>query len=308
MNINIVSDGCVSGCTPASAADRAYRVTRNTPDWMDGFPSSGNEIGDVRALPVRTMPWPVQPNYPRPSFPTESNNFSGIFEAIAGLLRSIGTLISRLFGGNRPQPLPMPLPGRGNGSVSYNDSGVADVSSSDNSYRTGKSRRGNLKIDKKALAPNASAKDMERALKNRNVQAFLKLIRTGEGTLGPAGYRTMFGGSRFNDFSSHPYRAISKSGITSTAAGAYQFLDKTWNSVSKKYGLSDFSPRSQDIAALALIKQRGALEDVMAGRFDAAIAKCNKEWASLPGSPYGQPTLTYDKARQVLASAGANFA
>ncbi|HYD63130.1 MAG TPA: glycoside hydrolase family 104 protein [Noviherbaspirillum sp.] len=267
---------------------------------MDGISSSGCEIGDVRALPVRTMPWHANIRYPRHTFPTERNNFlSQIFEAIAELFRSIGSLFSGLFGGNRPRPLPMPLPGRGNGFAPYNDSGTAGASSK-GSLSASKSD-----VGKQALAPNASGKELEGALKNRNVQAFLKLIRTGEGTLGQAGYRTMFGGSKFNDFSSHPYRAISASGITSTAAGAYQFLDKTWNSVSKQYGLKDFSPRSQDIAALALIKQRGALGDVMAGRFDAAIAKCNKEWASLPGSPYGQPTLTYAKARQVLASAGA---
>lgn len=128
MNINMVSDGCVSGCTPASAADRAYRVTRAAPDWMDGMPSSGSEIGDVHALPVRTMPWPAPAYYPRPSFPTESDNLSGIFDAIADLLRSIGTLISRLFGGNRPQPLPMPLQGQANGFAPYNDSGVASAS------------------------------------------------------------------------------------------------------------------------------------------------------------------------------------
>jgi len=36
---------------------------------------------------------------------------------------------------------------------------------------------------------------------------------------------------------------------------------------------------------------------VKAGRFDAAVAKCAKEWASLPGSPYGQPVKTLDQAR-----------
>ena len=60
------------------------------------------------------------------------------------------------------------------------------------------------------------------------------------------------------------------------------------------------------MAAVALIKRRGALADVIAGRFDSAIAKCNKEWASLPGSPYGQPTLTLDRAHAVLAMAGGN--
>jgi len=145
------------------------------------------------------------------------------------------------------------------------------------------------------------------AVDNPNVQAFLVLIRTGEGTIGPNGYRTLFGGGLFADFSDHPRRAITRSGITSTAAGAYQFLSKTWDEMAAKYNLPDFGPASQDIAAVGLIKRRGALADVMAGRFRAAIDKCNLEWASLPGSPYGQPTLTYNRAQSVLLAAGANI-
>jgi lysozyme len=145
-------------------------------------------------------------------------------------------------------------------------------------------------------------------LNDPQVQAFLWLIRTGEGTTGPNGYRTLFGGSLFSSFADHPRQSITRSGITSTAAGAYQFLSRTWDEMAAMYGLADFTPANQDFAAVGLIKRRGALADVMAGRFRAAIDKCNKEWASLPGSPYGQPTLTYDRAASVLAGAGANFA
>jgi muramidase (phage lysozyme) len=78
--------------------------------------------------------------------------------------------------------------------------------------------------------------------------------------------------------------------ITSTAAGAYQFLARTWDEVAAALELPDFSPQSQDVAALWLIRRRGALADLREGRFDDFVAKCAKEWASLPGSPYGQPT------------------
>lgn len=145
----------------------------------------------------------------------------------------------------------------------------------------------------------------ESLLLDTNIQAFLTLIRTGEGTLGDKGYLTMFGGSTFNSFADHPRVVIKKGGYTSTAAGAYQFLSKTWDEMAAKYDLLDFSPASQDIAALGLIKRRGALQDVIDGRFKTAIKKCNKEWASLPDSPYGQPTLTYLKAANVLARSGA---
>lgn len=45
-----------------------------------------------------------------------------------------------------------------------------------------------------------------------------------------------------------------------------------------------------------LIRRRGALADVMAGRLQEAVAKCCREWASLPGSPYHQPTRTLRQA------------
>ena len=51
-----------------------------------------------------------------------------------------------------------------------------------------------------------------------------------------------------------------------------------------RLGLPDFSPAAQDQAAIELIRSRGALEDVKAGRIVAAIDKCRNEWASLPGN------------------------
>jgi lysozyme len=137
-----------------------------------------------------------------------------------------------------------------------------------------------------------------------NVQAFLAMIRRGEGTSGPNGYRTLFGGGLFDSYAAHPNRAVSGGGLTSTAAGAYQILYRTWVEIAALYSLPDFSPQSQDVAAVALIKRRGALADVQAGRWQQAIAKCSKEWASLPGSPYGQPTISMATALQVIANNG----
>ncbi len=139
------------------------------------------------------------------------------------------------------------------------------------------------------------------------VRAFLALIRAGEGTSSGQGYRMHFGGSLFTSYADHPRRAITRSGLTSTAAGAYQFLSRTWDEMASKYRLADFSPANQDVAAVGLVKRRGALADVLAGRFRAAIEKCNKEWASLPGSPYGQPTLSFARAQSVLLASGAEI-
>lgn len=142
------------------------------------------------------------------------------------------------------------------------------------------------------------------SLNDGNVQAFLQLIRTGEGTKGPRGYTTLFGGGQFHGFEDHPRINVPFGDTTSSAAGAYQILSRTWDEMQSKYDLPDFSPVSQDIAAVGLIKRRGALGDVLAGRFASAIGKCNKEWASLPNSPYGQPTLTMSKAATILAANG----
>ncbi|MQY50829.1 glycoside hydrolase family protein [Rhodocyclus tenuis] len=138
------------------------------------------------------------------------------------------------------------------------------------------------------------------------------MIRNAEGTAGRDGYRTLFGGGLFDDYSDHPRRKVTATlggrQITSTAAGAYQFLAGTWDEARAALSLPDFSPASQDQAAAWLIRRRGALTDVYAGRLDTALAKCAKEWASLPGSPYGQPTISSAKARQLFADAGGTYA
>ena len=145
-----------------------------------------------------------------------------------------------------------------------------------------------------------------------NVRAFLMMIRNAEGTAGENGYRTMFGGGLFESFADHPRRALTFNlggkPLTSTAAGAYQFLSTTWDDCRRALGLSDFSPENQDRAAVWLIGRRRALEDVRAGRFDDAVAKCAREWASLPGSPYGQPVKTIAQVRQVYENNGGVYA
>jgi muramidase (phage lysozyme) len=145
-----------------------------------------------------------------------------------------------------------------------------------------------------------------------NVQAMLRVIRRGEGTADEAGYRRLFGGKLFESFADHPrtpqtFTLRNGQRITSTAAGAYQFLATTWDETRRIMALPDFTPRSQDWGAVGRIAARGALEDVKAGRFDTAIQKIAREWASMPGSPYGQPVISWDVARTTYASAGGNL-
>lgn len=117
-------------------------------------------------------------------------------------------------------------------------------------------------------------------LSNPYVQAWLATIRWAEG----AGYNTLYGGSTFSDYSKHPNRRITAGGYTSTAAGGYQFLYGTWVGIANKLGLSDFSPRSQDIAALELTAERGALNYILKGDLVSALKTLGCAWASLPYS------------------------
>jgi muramidase (phage lysozyme) len=136
-------------------------------------------------------------------------------------------------------------------------------------------------------------------------RALLNTIRYAEGTWKDGedkGYRIMYGGGQFQDLSRHPERVIVKR-YTSAAAGAYQFLPKTWKGVAKELKLSSFEPRHQDQAALHLVERRGALKEIdRKGLTRNAMAKLAPEWASFPTwtgrSAYGQPV----KSPQELAS------
>lgn len=160
---------------------------------------------------------------------------------------------------------------------------------------------------------------------DRNTSAFLATIRRAEGTAGPAGYNTLFGGRTVADLGDHPRQAqrfTDRAGrrLWTTAAGAYQFMAvspipgggvtrvDTWDRISARLGLPDFGPASQDAAAVELIREAGALADVQAGRFDDAVNKVRRIWASLPGAGYSQPEKSLPYLRQVYAAAGGAFA
>jgi len=149
--------------------------------------------------------------------------------------------------------------------------------------------------------------DFDVYLNNQNVKAFLRAIRLGETSQDDRAYRTLFGGGTFASFADHPRIKVTVGRLTSTAAGAYQFLSRTWDGLVKQYGFTDFSPLNQDKGAIALIKGRKALEDVVEGRIEAAVAKCNREWASLPGSPYGQPVVSLMAFKRVYEEWGGTY-
>lgn len=125
-----------------------------------------------------------------------------------------------------------------------------------------------------------------------NVAAFLRAIRLGEGTRDADGYRRIVGGALATSLADHPRRSVflPRYGVHSTAAGAYQFLARTWDEIRAQYGFPSFAPQWQDAGAVALLIRRGALDAVREGDVRRAVDLCRLEWASLPGSPYGQRT------------------
>ena len=71
---------------------------------------------------------------------------------------------------------------------------------------------------------------------------------------------------------------------TSTAAGAYQILYRTWKEAFDQGLVSDFTPASQDLIARNKLKTRKALKAVEAGNIEDAIGYLRSEWTSLPGA------------------------
>ena len=149
-----------------------------------------------------------------------------------------------------------------------------------------------------------------------NVKAFLFTIRASEhrypnDVTNDAAYHIFYGGKRFYNMADHPVLTGELSpvplptnicaasglgpGCVSSAAGAYQFIKATWIRLRNKLQLPDFSPASQDLAAVQLLDDIGALKLVQSGDIEGALAKASKVWSSLPGSTAQQnpKTLQY---------------
>jgi len=161
---------------------------------------------------------------------------------------------------------------------------------------------------------NPAVANLLPVLDNPNVRSFLDMISAAEGTT-KHGYNTLFGGGKMESLTDHPRTLFDFTETTgrpnkTTAAGRYQFLSNTWDEQAKKLGLSDFGERSQDLAAVNLLQERGILPDVLQGNWESAVKKSGPIWASLPSSPYPQPRQSNEfvmqqlnNPRQILASA-----
>lgn len=143
-------------------------------------------------------------------------------------------------------------------------------------------------------------------LAHPNVAAFLKAIAAAEG----GGYDFKYGALkgrpddrwRFTDMSTHPGPGIDGK---STAAGMYQITRPTWQHHGAKLGLRDFSPRTQDLIAVEILRSLGVIDAVKEGRIVDVMPKVARIWAALPKGP-GQtnqyPPQRYVKFEKFLAT------
>ena len=157
-----------------------------------------------------------------------------------------------------------------------------------------------------------------------NRKAFLDMLAVSEGTsTSPAtqnrGYDVIVTGSDgkpevFTDYSAHPFaggrksKVINSKGLTSNASGRYQFMLKDWAHYRDQLDLPDFGPASQDLWAIQLIRERGALPLIDLGSFVLAVARVRNLWASLPGAGYGQPEHSIEKLKTAYIKAGGVLA
>ena len=180
---------------------------------------------------------------------------------------------------------------------------------------------------------------------HQNIAAFLDMLAVSEGTANHPltknrGYDVIVTGldgkpEIFTDYSDHPFahgrpaKVFNRRGEKSTASGRYQQLYLFWPHYRKQLALPDFSPLSQDRLAIQLIRERGALDDIRAGRIERAISRCRNIcrdaqilrqremgrieraisrcrniWASLPGAGYGQREHSLEKLVTVWRTAG----
>lgn len=149
-----------------------------------------------------------------------------------------------------------------------------------------------------------------------NLDAFLTMIAVSEGTnsIGDRGYNCVVGSRPqmpilFGSYADHPRIVVQlSSALSSTAAGRYQILKRYYDTYKAQLGLTDFGPASQDAIAIQMIRERNALADIEAGRFDIAIGKVKNIWVSLPGAGYGQHENRLADLRDAFVKAGGQLA
>jgi len=153
----------------------------------------------------------------------------------------------------------------------------------------------------------------EEYLKDKNVKAYLFAIGEAEGGDYHAkyghgwaeGFKT--GKWTFTDESTHPGAGY---GGKTTASGLYQINVATWREYGEKQGLTDFSPHTQDLITVDILRTLGVIDKIKAGDIPGAMPKAATRWAALPEGPGKknhyppQPYVEYPKFLESYKSAG----
>ena len=144
------------------------------------------------------------------------------------------------------------------------------------------------------------------------VCAFLDVIAVSEiGTellaVSDDGYNVLVGSTAskpllFHSYADHP--DVFNPDENSDAAGRYQQMYEWWPAYKRQLGLKDFSPVSQDMVALQLMRECHAIVLVQAGQLEEAVFACSSRWASFPGNNYGQHTQTLATLAQAFKASG----
>lgn len=205
------------------------------------------------------------------------------------------------------------------------------------SQQRGITRGGNQLSQSEKSRLTGLGRELYKYQQNPNVMAFADVVARAEGTdfrkgSRNFGYGMLIGGSQTNDFSKHPFagnhgKRIKRPIANSTASGRYQMMDFNYsrNAAKRQFGSSNsdlsrifkgenpesFSPAVQDLYFTASLKQRGILDEVLAGNFEAALRnpQLGKHYASIQtgnrksnykgqGTPEGQLRNTIPFARQ----------
>lgn len=173
------------------------------------------------------------------------------------------------------------------------------------------------------LAPQVQ-KNANAMRAQQNVNNFEDLLGRSEGTLDNKygiknAYAVGFGGSEIKDFSKHPgtrknFNELNPDGSvgkvnSTTAAGKVQWLLKTWNNTSKITGVKDFSPESQRINYVQLLRDNKVLEAVQNGDFTTAIDVLGKrkQFTSLPTSTANQPKRSPEEFAKLAKASGIDL-
>lgn len=167
------------------------------------------------------------------------------------------------------------------------------------------------KIIRVKLKQSTRLAENEALLTDRNIAAFLKAIAEAEG----GGYDFKYGAVkgkrndpwRFSDFSTHPGPGY---GGSTTAAGMYQITIATWRNHGGKMGLTDFSPKTQDLLAVEILRSLGIIERIKSGDIAGVMRPTARIWAAVPLGPGlrnahpGQPFVSYEEFIRNYQAAG----